>query len=84
MKNNLSYLELNPSQQCKKLIRPTLALAMALVLTIGMTRLARAQTYNVVYAFTGTPDGAGPVAGVVADKKGNLYGTTLGGGKYGL
>lgn len=84
MKNNLSYFKLNPSRQLKKLIRHALALAMALVLTIGMTRSARAQTYGVVYAFTGSPDGAGPVAGLVADTKGNLYGTTLGGGKYGL
>jgi uncharacterized repeat protein (TIGR03803 family) len=84
MKNNLPYFELNHCQQCKKLMRPTLALALAFLLTIGMTRPARAQTYGVVYAFTGAPDGAGPVAGVVADTKGNLYGTTLGGGKYGL
>ena len=84
MKDYLSYLKLNPSQQLKKLIHPTRAISMAFVLALGMTRTASAQTYGVVYAFTGTPDGAGPVAGVVADTKGNLYGTTLGGGKYGL
>src|SRR6185437_9401206 len=36
-----------------------------------------------LYSFTGTPDGANPVAGVVADTKGNLYGTTKFGGAKG-
>src|SRR6185437_4995983 len=36
-----------------------------------------------LYSFTGTPDGANPVAGVVADAKGNLYGTTKFGGAKG-
>ena len=35
-----------------------------------------------IYSFNGT-DGANPVAGVVADTSGNLYGTTLNGGTYG-
>jgi uncharacterized repeat protein (TIGR03803 family) len=35
---------------------------------------------TVLYSFTGTPDGAGPYAGVVLDEQGNLYGTTYGGG----
>ncbi len=29
------------------------------------------------------PDGSGPVAGLIFDQKGNLYGTTVGGGAYG-
>ncbi|HEY3778762.1 MAG TPA: choice-of-anchor tandem repeat GloVer-containing protein [Rhizomicrobium sp.] len=35
---------------------------------------------KVLYAFGGDADGAYPLAGVVADKKGNLYGTTTDGG----
>jgi len=34
----------------------------------------------VLYSFTGGNDGANPVAGVVRDKAGNLYGTTFDGG----
>ena len=37
-------------------------------------------TEKVLYSFTGAPDGAGPVAGLIMDASGNLYGTTAGGG----
>ena len=36
-----------------------------------------------LYQFTGGDDGARPFGALVADKSGNLYGTTWGGGKYG-
>src|ERR1035441_6363483 len=35
---------------------------------------------TVLYKFTGRSDGANPDAGLMRDAKGNLYGTTLGGG----
>jgi uncharacterized repeat protein (TIGR03803 family) len=35
------------------------------------------------YSFRGTPDGANPYGAVIADKAGNLYGTTSAGGTYG-
>ncbi len=35
---------------------------------------------TVLYWFTGGPDGSGPQAGVIRDKAGNLYGTTISGG----
>ena len=37
-------------------------------------------TENIIYAFGGNKDGAYPLAAVVADKKGNLFGTTTDGG----
>jgi uncharacterized repeat protein (TIGR03803 family) len=41
---------------------------------------APAQTFTVLHAFTGRPDGASPHAGLLLDKSGNLYGTTAVGG----
>ncbi len=38
---------------------------------------------TVVHAFAGTPDGAQPMAGLMIDKHGNLYGTTYNGGTAG-
>jgi len=41
-------------------------------------------TESVLYSFTGGTDGGRPYAGVVQDKLGNFYGTTLQGGAFGL
>lgn len=43
-------------------------------------RIAPDGTETVLYDFTGGNDGAHPSAGVIADAKGNLYGTTQSGG----
>ena len=40
-------------------------------------------TEAVLYNFTGGADGAQPVGALVRDQKGNFYGATLTGGKYG-
>jgi hypothetical protein len=40
----------------------------------------QAQTFTVLYSFTGGTDGSSPQAGLVRDKAGNLYGTTVQGG----
>src|SRR5947207_615815 len=40
----------------------------------------QAQTFTVLYSFTGGADGSSPQAGLVRDKRGNLYGTTVQGG----
>src|SRR5579863_8433675 len=49
-----------------------------------LSRLShRRWTHTVLYEFKGGWRGEGPGAGVVLDKAGNLYGTTIYGGKYG-
>ncbi len=58
-----------------------LSLLIAGVLSLSLT--AQAQTFKVLYKFTGGSDGAEPYAGVVADADGNLYGTTYYGGSSG-
>jgi len=54
------------------------------VALLALTPFALAQTYNVVYNFTGGSDGANPIAGVTLDPAGNLYGTTSAGGGRGF
>jgi uncharacterized repeat protein (TIGR03803 family) len=49
------------------------------LLGVATTQPAQARTFTVLYNFTGA-DGAAPNAGLVRDKAGNLYGTTIGGG----
>ncbi|MGH9205494.1 MAG: choice-of-anchor tandem repeat GloVer-containing protein, partial [Acidimicrobiales bacterium] len=43
-------------------------------------KLSPGGTLTVLYSFTGGSDGEGPVGNLIADSKGNLYGTTLLGG----
>ena len=41
---------------------------------------AHAQTFTKLYDFTGSSDGGTPLAGMIQDEVGNLYGTTVYGG----
>jgi uncharacterized repeat protein (TIGR03803 family) len=50
------------------------------LIVLGFAALAQTQTFTTLYNFTGGPDGAGPLAGVIQDSVGNLYGTTGWGG----
>ncbi len=43
-------------------------------------RISPTGQESVLYSFTGGTDGQGPVGSLVADKQGNLYGTTSAGG----
>jgi len=58
------------------IIRNAATLITGLVLFLAA---AQAQQFNVLYNFTGGPDGAYPADGVTIDKVGNLYGTNYGG-----
>ena len=52
-------------------------------LALAMSGAADAGQVNVLYAFQGGTDGAGPSPGVISDSQGNLYGTTAQGGGTG-
>jgi uncharacterized repeat protein (TIGR03803 family) len=49
-----------------------------------VVRLDTRGTETVLHPYTGSADGANPVAGLVADSAGNLYGTTYAGGASGV
>jgi uncharacterized repeat protein (TIGR03803 family) len=53
-----------------------LALAIVFVLSVVAIPTAQAQSFNVIYNFTGGQDGGGPETGLTMDSAGNLYGTT--------
>jgi uncharacterized repeat protein (TIGR03803 family) len=61
----------------KKRQLPAIGVLVAAIIAIP---LVQAQTYTVLYNFTGGSDGANPSAGVIQDSAGNLYGTTYNGG----
>ncbi|HXM64455.1 MAG TPA: choice-of-anchor tandem repeat GloVer-containing protein [Terriglobales bacterium] len=56
-----------------------LAIVTTLVLVPAMWGQAK---YRSLYRFTNGKDGASPVAGLIFDQAGNLYGTAWGGGAY--
>jgi hypothetical protein len=47
-------------------------------------KVAPSGQETVLHAFTGGADGNSPYSGLVADRSGNLYGTTSWGGKGGF
>ena len=57
-----------------------LATAVVFLLSCTVATAAFAQTFTVLYSFTGGADGSNPSEGVVRDSGGNLYGTTQYGG----
>jgi uncharacterized repeat protein (TIGR03803 family) len=69
------------SGTCRRAVIMALALTMVLLPALAAAPWAQAQTYNVLYNFTGGSDGGNPVfGGLVRDKSGNLYGVTEFGG----
>jgi len=61
----------------------TAAVTLALGLATFAPLLRQSYTQRVLYGFAGGSDGATPLAGLVRDSSGHLYGTTYGGGTYG-
>jgi uncharacterized repeat protein (TIGR03803 family) len=53
-----------------------LALSAAVGLAVVAAPSAQAQTFTVLHAFSGRPDGDNPAGGLILDSAGNLYGTT--------
>ena len=69
----------------KKFLRAAgAALMIVIVITLVLAPAASAQTkFKTLYKFKGGKDGNQPIAGVVLDQAGNIYGTTQVGGSYG-
>ena len=59
-----------------------LLLILLSAVTLATTN-ASAQTLTTLYSFTGGSDGATPIAGLISDPSGDLYGTTAGAGGAG-
>jgi uncharacterized repeat protein (TIGR03803 family) len=54
--------------------------ALVLFGLVWSTCAATAQTFTVLYSFTGGTDGGDPIVGLTKDSAGNLYGATNSGG----
>jgi uncharacterized repeat protein (TIGR03803 family) len=67
----------------KRLFLGAFALAGVLALA-GFCTSMQAQSFSVLYTFTGTPDGSEPGQANLLDVNGTLYGTTYSGGAYGF
>jgi len=61
-----------------RIVSRGMAIALAALSLMGSAVAAPVET--VLYSFTGGSDGAGPIADLIADKEGALYGTTQNGG----
>jgi len=75
------------SNTCLAGLRRAIRIDFFLILTVLLALLAtcpaQAQTFTVLHAFTGVPDGRGPDSSLALDATGNLYGTTgQGGARY--
>src|SRR5271154_5333359 len=63
-------------------ITSSLVLFAVAIVVVSAASPAGAQTFTLLYTFTGKPDGANPFGGLVADRNGNYYGTTQYGGTH--
>jgi uncharacterized repeat protein (TIGR03803 family) len=64
----------------RRLLAPVVMLGTLVALLWAGSGASAASTYRVIYRFAGGADGAAPVARLVADGRGNLFGTTSYGG----
>jgi uncharacterized repeat protein (TIGR03803 family) len=81
--HNKQQLQNSLSRTISRVAASALAMAIVFVLLIFFTQSGQAQTYKVIYTFTGGIDGAAPDAGLTVDAAGNFYGTTRYGGSAG-
>jgi uncharacterized repeat protein (TIGR03803 family) len=66
---------------CKKFLGAASAALLIVIAILTLAPGAWAQShYKSLYTFTGGNDGSQPYAGVILDRAGNLYGTTMFGG----
>jgi uncharacterized repeat protein (TIGR03803 family) len=65
--------------QFKAATRPILLFLLTMVFGAALTQ---AQSFQVLYTFTGKSDGGGPYGGLIRDSSGNLYGTAPLGGSF--
>ena len=63
-------------------VRSALTLGLSLMLAVGISITAHAQSFSVIYNFTGGQDGAHPFAGLTVGSGNALYGTAFGGGTH--
>jgi uncharacterized repeat protein (TIGR03803 family) len=66
----------------RKAAGAALGLGIVLAPAVVASRSVQAQTFSLLYTFTGGMDGSTPVGGVILDAAGNLYGTTSEGGNF--
>jgi hypothetical protein len=64
----------------RRLLATVVMLGTLVALLWAGSGASAASTYRVIYRFAGGADGAAPVARLVADGRGNLFGTTSYGG----
>jgi len=62
---------------CRKwLVAASAAVIMITIITLGLVAdVSAADKYEVIYNIPGVAGGAGPLAGLISDAAGNLYGT---------
>ena len=78
-RQNRDWTQVSSSRVASVVLALTLVLGLAGV----VTESAQAQTFTVLYTFTGGVDGADPITALTRDAAGNLYGTTSDGGPFG-
>ena len=74
---------LRPHSATVAILLMLLFFLLVLLLVLLTPQPAQAQTFKVIYNFTGGQDGGAPGAGLTMDRAGNLYGTATGGGSSG-